>query len=428
MSPFSVIILTLLFSAFFSGLEIAFFAANRLRLELLNQKGDTGARLTMFFIRNPSRFLTTTLIGNNVALIVFGVFMANIIEGYINSNQLINSENTFVIFLIQTIVSSFLVLILAEFIPKTLFRINPNGMLLVLCYPFILFYYILYPIVKLMDFLSKSILKYIFRTQEQESALSFSRNDLIHYVEEGMSYSPTEDRQENQTDLDTQIFKNAIEFHTIMARDCMTPRTEIIAMEVTQPILTLQKKFIESGHSKLLIYRNTIDDIIGYVHQVDMFKSPKSIDKIIMPIYNAPESMPAQDVLKNMLERHRSIAVVLDEFGGTAGIVTIEDIIEEIIGDIEDEHDVEDWTEKKLTPNEYLFSARLEIDYLNEKYNLNLPEGDYETLGGFILNEHQDIPDKDEVIHIDHFEFVILDIEQNKIKEVKLKVNPLSSN
>jgi putative hemolysin len=410
------IAITLVLSAFFSGIEIAYLASNKLRIELKRQKGITSAKILMFFIKNPSHFLTTTLIGNNLALIMYGVYSSIVIQYELEKYTIITHEHNFVMFLLQTLISSIIVLVLAEFIPKALFRQNPNKILTILSYPFLLFYYILYPLVRLIDFLARFLLKNIFQVRITQAAPVYSRHDLVHYVSE----SRPADKEE-EAEMDTQIFKNAIEFHELKVRECMIPRTEVIAIEVEDTIETLKHKFTDSGHSKVVVYRNSIDNVIGYVHLVDLYKNPQSIDKIVMPIIIATESMPASDLMRTLIEKRRSMAIVVDEFGGTAGIITIEDIIEEIIGEIEDEHDVDDTVEKKISEYEYIFSARLDIDYINDKYGIKLPEGDYDTLGGLILFVNQNIPQKDEIISLPPFEFTVMSVEQTRIQEVRIK-------
>lgn len=414
-----IIIVTLILSAFFSGIEIAYLVSNKLRIELKNQKGILSARILSFFIKNPSHFLTTTLVGNNIALIMYGIYASELILIFLEQsrNTGFTTSQPFLVFLIQTLVSSMVVLVLGEFIPKALFRNNPNNSLAILVFPLLLFYYLLYPLVMLIVYLSRFILNKLLKVSVGQVTPVYDRHDLMHYVTES---APAEENAE--MDVDTQIFKNAIEFRSLKVRECMIPRTEIEAMEVTDSIEALKEKFTQSGHSKIVVYRESIDNIIGYVHIVDLYRAPKSIDKIVMPIIIATESMSANELMKQLIEKRRSIAIVVDEFGGTSGLVTIEDIIEEIIGDIEDEHDVDDTVEKKINNNEYIFSARLEIDYINETYGLKLPEGDYDTLGGLIYFVNQNIPKQNQVIPFSPFEFTVLSVEQTKINEVKLRL------
>jgi len=320
-------------------------------------------------------------------------------------------------FIAITIISSMVVLIFAEFLPKALFRANPNVILSYLSWPFTLFYYLFYPLNIFVVWISKIILRHFLRVKVEESKPVFNHYDLFDFVRES-----NKEEAGGEIELDTQIFKNAIDFPNIRVRECMIPRTELVAKEKHDSLDELRQQFVDTGHSKILIYKENIDNIVGYVHIIDLFKNPASIDEILMPITIATEAMQASELLKNLIEKHRSMAVVVDEFGGTSGVITVEDIIEEIFGEIRDEHDQEELVEKQVDDKEYIFSARLEIDYINEQYNLNLPEGDYETLGGLILNIHEDIPKKGEVISYDPFEFVINAVSGAKIDEVRLKI------
>jgi len=411
-----IIFATILMSGFFSGVEIAYLTANKLRIELKNQRGVVNARVITYFFKHPSRFFTTILVGNNVALVVYSIYAALIITTFLTQFHIISEAHTKLLFLLQTLIGSFFILIFGEFLPKALFRISPNFMLNLLSMPLFLFYVLLWPLIFIIEMLSTGILK-LFGTTLHSTEPEFTRHDLFHYVDESNA-----SEEQDALDVDKEIFRNAIEFHALQVRECMIPRTEIAAIDISEPVSEAKKRFVESGHSKLPVYRDSIDNITGYIHLVDLFGNPKSIDKIVMPIIIATESMLASDLLKILIEKHRSVAIVVDEFGGTSGIVTIEDILEEIIGDIEDEHDVDDSIEKKISDNEFIFSARLDIDYLNETYNLGLPEGDYETLGGFIYSIHEDIPRANEVIILPPFEFIILTNEQTRIGEVKVRI------
>jgi putative hemolysin len=414
-SFFIAIGISLFVSAFFSGIEIAYLTANKLRIELGNKKGYITYRIVSFFVNHPMHFFTTTLVGNNIGVVVFSIFAADLITLTIGTRLEIGHINF--ILLIQTVASSFVMLILGEFIPKAIFRTLPNQLLLVFSIPFILCYYLLWPLVMLIVFLAGLILRGFFKTDISPQAPEFTRHDLFSYVSESNT-----DAEESPVDVDKEIFRNAIEFPFLKVRDCMIPRTEIVAIETKDSIEHAKQLFIESGHSKLPVYRETIDHVTGYVHLVEMFGNPAKIEDVIMPIIIATESTPVTELMKQLIEKRRSIAIVVDEFGGTSGLITMEDMIEEIIGEIEDEHDVDDLTEKKISDTEYLFSARLEVDYLNEEYDLGLPEGDYETLGGLILFEHQNIPSEGEVIVIPPFEFTVLSTDQARIKEVRLKI------
>lgn len=416
-STILVILCTILLGAFFSGIEIAYLTANKLSIELKSQKGNFSARLISFFVKRPSFFFTTTLVGNNIAIVVYSIYSSSYIERLLVNSGYIRPDQDSLIFVLQTIISSIFILIFGEFIPKAVFRSAPNTTLSVLALPYRIFYYLMFPLVMLIDFLSRLILGAFTQMRFTVQTPEYDRQDLFHYVTESQATN-----EERALEVDKQIFKNAIEFPSIQVRDCMIPRTEIEAIEVSTPIDEVRRLFIESGHSKLLVYKDNIDNIIGYIHVVDLYRSPKSVDKMVMPIMIATESMPASDLMRLLIEKRRSVAVVVDEFGGTSGMITIEDVIEEIIGDIEDEYDVDDTVERKINDNEFVFSARLEIDYINEKYNLNLPEGDYDTLGGLIFFVHQDIPLPQTVIECRPYIFTVLSTEQARIKEVKVQL------
>lgn len=400
-------------SALFSGLEIAFVSANKLKIELDNTKGNFTAKILSYFLKRPAKFIGAMLLGNNIALVIYSILMAKFLEPliieYISSNGL-------VILLLQTIASTLLVLFFAEFLPKALFRINPNYVLTIAAIPIAFVYAVLYPFTYITVGISNIILK-IFKVDTSESDLAFSKIDLEDFV------SNIQDVQEEGEEVDSeiQIFKNALGFSDVKVRECMVPRTEIIAMDVENGIDELNTKFVETGLSKILIYRDSIDNIIGYIHSKELFKKPESIKSILLPVSIVPEVMTANDVLKKTIKERRSVAVVVDEFGGTSGILTIEDIIEEIFGEIEDEHDKEELIEKQFDDTTYQFSARLEIDYINEHYKLGLPESDeYETLGGLIINLHESIPEKDEIITYDDYIFTVNSVSENKIELITI--------
>ena len=420
MSTLSIIIITLIFSAFFSGMEIAFVSSNRLKIEVDKNKGHFSARIISHFTRMPSRFIGALLLGNNVALVIYGIAMAHILEpalqnlipGYVMSETLM--------LIVQTLLATFLVLVVAEFTPKVLFRLNPNKILNVFALPAVVFYYLFYPLIYIYIGFSEWVLRNFIKIKFSRENLIFSVVDLDNYLKE---FSPDYTRQED-VQQEIQMFQNAIEFRNIKLRECMIPRTEIVALEKNDTINNLRQTFIASGHSKIPVYQQSVDDIIGYAHSADMFKNPQSIQSILRPIIVAPETMPANVVLSMFIQQSKSIAVVVDEFGGTSGIITMEDVIEEIFGEIDDEFDVEDLTEKKISDNEYIFSARLEIDYLNEKYQLDLPESeDYETLAGLIISHHQSIPALDDEIQFAPFTFIILEATEARIEKVKLIIS-----
>lgn len=412
----TIILVSLVCSALFSGIEIAYVSANKLRIELGSQRGTLTGRLLASFSKIPSYFIGTLLIGNNIALVIYGIGMAKLLEPTLI--QLIpgTTETSLVVLLIQTLVSTILVLLVGEFIPKLLFRINPNGILKVFALPIGLIFLILSPFVALIIVLSKGILKGIFRIKVEESKPVFSKLDLEAFVQE---HAPSDmDDQE----INTELFQNALYLIKVKARECMVPRPEIQAIDVNSSIDDLTKMFVETNLSRIIVYTETIDNILGYVHHHALLKKPESIKSVLFQIPVIPETMPAMTVLNLFTKRRKTIAWVVDEFGGTAGILTLEDILEEIFGEIEDEHDRIEFVERQLSDNEYIFSARLEVDYLNETYNLKIPEGEYETLGGYIMNHTASIPGMKDHMRIDHFEFTILYASENKIETVKLRV------
>ncbi|PKP50531.1 MAG: hemolysin [Bacteroidetes bacterium HGW-Bacteroidetes-1] len=417
MTDWQLIIITLLFSAFFSGMEIAFVSANRLRIELDLKKNSFTSRIVNGFYKNPSHFIGALLLGNNVALVVYGIVMARMLEPLVSQFLPSVILNDFSVLLTQTLLSTMLILLVAEFLPKIIFRINPNGILNTFSGPVWIIFYILYPLIIIYIGLAEFILKKIFRLHLDNDDYKFSAIDLNEYIKD---YSP-DDKSEDEVNHDIQLFQNAIDFRHIKLRECMVPRTEIEAISVEEDIDSLMKKFSETKHSKILVYKDSIDNIIGYVHSFDMFKHPENIGQVLRSIDVFPEAFAANRLLSNFIEARQGIAVVVDEFGGTSGIVSMEDIIEEIFGEIEDEYDEEETIEQELSDKEYIFSARLEIDYLNEAYRLNIPESeDYETLAGYILSAHESIPALGEEILIEPYRFKILKASRNKLVEVKL--------
>ncbi len=418
-SSFLVILFTLLLSAFFSGLEIAFLSANKLRIELKSGQGVKWAMVCAKYIKTPSRFISTILVGNNIAIVIYGLAMENLLNRSLSDVFGLHLEGIGQM-LVITFISTLIVLVLAEFVPKALFRINPTGILSVLIYPFQFFAKLLSPIVRFTLWMAKRMLRIFLNKEFTEESPTFSRLDLDHYITESQKHKHEDDR-----DVDTDILKNALDFGSVQIRECMVPRTALVAIDLNSSVEDLLALFMESGHSKLLVYRDTIDNIIGYVHHIDLFKEPKTISSILIPILITTESKLANEMLNEFTINRKSIAVVVDEFGGTSGIVTTEDIIEEIFGEIEDEHDDQtDVIDKKISDLEYELSAKLEVDFLNEKYNLKVPEGDYETLGGFIISEHQSIPNEGDTIDLGRFIFTILHSEDHRIETVRLKIDP----
>jgi putative hemolysin len=415
-----IIVSSILFSAFFAGTEIAFISSNKLLIELKNKQGNLTASILSNFVNNPSKFISTTLVGNNIGLVVYGIYMAKVLDPVLVSISPYFETHQFLLLFSQTIISTLIVLVTAEFIPKVLFRINPDLVLQVLAIPFLLFYYLFWPVVHVIIYLSKIILYYVLNIRYTETTPVFSKIDLDQYITQVSDNDLDED-----ADVDTEMFKNALDFSNLRVRDCMTPRTDLEIIDITDTTEELYNKFVQTGLSKILVYGGTQDNIIGYVHQKEIFKKVESIKEILIPIEIVPATTPVMEILNRFSKTRKSIALVVNELGGTAGIVTIEDVMEEIFGEIDDEHDTEMLTEKTLSEREFLFSARLEIYHLNTKYDLNIPEGEYNTLGGFITANHEDIPQQGEKIVIDQFEFVIQKSSGSKVEEVILKVtNP----
>jgi len=414
--------ISLLFSAFFSGIEIAFISSNKLHIELQRQQGVISGRILSGFLKKPSSFIGTTLVGNTISLVVYGIYMAKLVEPMLLDYLPYYLQSDIFILAAQTVVATIVVLLLAEFTPKSVFLINPNGLLSFFALPLWLIYYVTYPIVFAIVNLSKLFIRYVLRLEYAEDRPVFGLTDLHHFKKNTTQV----DHQENKVELDKRIFNNALEFKTIKVRECMIPRTEVVAVDVEDEIDELRKAFTDSGHSKVLVYKETIDDVIGYCHSLALFKKPASIEEILTPIIIVPETMAVNELMIQFIQEHKSLALVVDEFGGTSGIVSLEDIIEEIFGEIQDEHDDEDLVEVQINENTYSFSARLEIDYLNEKYNLELPEGDYDTLGGFILSVTENFPSLNDVVERSPFTFVIESMEENRIDMVRLIVNDQS--
>lgn len=411
--PLIGIVITLIFSAFFSGLEIAFISSNRLKIELDKAKGTFNSKILSVFYNNESRFIAMLLLGNNIALVFFGLYAAAMLNPIIKGWGV---ENEFIILLTQTILSTGLVLITAEFLPKALVQINPNGFLRYTSIPMLLIYYILYFPTFIVLSLSAIVLR-LLRVETEDNKKVFSKIDLEHYVQD------INERLEEEEDLgnEVQILQNALDFGSVKARDCMVPRTEIVSVEINNQIDDLRNKFVETGLSKIIVYKENIDNIIGYVHSFEMFKSPESIKQILLPIPFIPEAKPGKELLELFTEKSGNIAVVVDEYGGTAGIVTIEDVIEEIFGEIEDEHDKEDWMEEQLSEKEFRFSARTEIDYINQEYELDIEVNDgYETLGGLLIFHLAQIPEAGTKVDLEHLTLIAEEVSDHRIDVVKI--------
>jgi putative hemolysin len=413
------VIITLVFSAFFSGMEIAFISSNKLQIELENKQGDLSGKLLSGFVQRPGQFIGTTLMGNTISLVLYGIFMAYLMEDPLKMNLPPSLNNEGFILFSQTIVSTMIVLITAEFLPKSLFMLNPNSMLNFFVVPFWLVYVLIYPIVWATVWLSRFFITKVLRLEYSEDKPVFTVTDLNSFVQNHLSKA----KEVGHVDIDTKIFDNAVEFKTVRVRECMVPRTDIVCVEIDDPIEELKAVFEESGHSKIIVYRETIDDVIGYCHQLELFKKPKTIEEILTPIIIAPESALANELLIQFIQERKSLALVVDEFGGTSGIVSMEDIIEEIFGEIEDEYDSDDLMEQKISDQEYVLSARQEIDYLNDKYDWELPIGDFETLSGLILSLTENLPKKGESVTIGPYTFTIMTKQEHRIETVRLKIN-----
>ncbi len=419
-----IIIISLLFSAFFSGMEIAYVSSNKIHIEIEKKQRGLLARILTKLTVKPSKFIATMLIGNNIALVIYGFFMGDLLVNWFqtmlpSNYQIINVALTDFSLLIQTIISTLLILITAEFLPKVFFQIYSNSLLKIFAVPAYIFYVMFSFISDFVIWISDVVLKQFFKTEGDEVQLAFTKVELGNYISEQMESVEEKD----DIDSEIQIFQNALEFSDVKAREVMIPRTELEAVEIHDSVKSLNELFTATGYSKILVYKTTIDDILGYVHSFDLFKKPKTIKSIVMPVELVPETMLVKDILNILIRKRKSIAVVLDEYGGTSGIITVEDIVEELVGEIEDEHDSIELLEEKIDENNYKLSARLEVDYLNETYKLNLPENEnYETLGGLIVNVTQGIPEKNEQVKIENFLFTILEVSTTKIDLVSLEI------
>ena len=414
---YSYILISLALSAFFSGMEIAFITSNKLRFELDKKSKSLSSMILSLFYRNPNQFISTMLVGNNIALVVYGLQMAILLEPAIA--QYIDNEALIV--LIQSIISTLLILFTAEFLPKIIFRINSNVSLNLFALPLAFFYVFLYPISKFSSAISYLFLKILgVKDLNKDNARTLGKIDLDFFIKQSLVGAP-----ENSTmDKEVKIFQNAMDFSSVRLRDCIVPRTEIVAADTSATLDNLKTKFIETGLSKLLIYNENIDDIIGYIHSSDLFANPEEWTKGIRSISIVPETMAASKLMKLLMQDKKSIAVVVDEFGGTAGIVTFEDLVEEIFGDIEDEHDFKTVVSKKVSDDEYILSGRMEIDSLNDKFSLSLPESDdYATIAGLILHHYEKFPKLNETIEIENYSFKIIKVTTTKIELVRMKIN-----
>ena len=412
-----IIIISLILSAFFSGMEIAYVSSDKLNLEI--QKKQTGfiPNLLRRLTREPSRFISTMLIGNNFALVVYGFFMGEFIINNLLINK-INDMNELTIVLIQTCISTFLILIAAEFIPKVVFQIYSNFFIRIFAVPAYIFYVIFSPLTTTVTIISDFILKKFFNTNTKESRISFTKIELENYIENEIQHS-SED-----IDTEIEIFQNALELSEIKARDIMVPRTEVTAVDLKMKIEDVKKIFIDTGFSKLPVYKKSIDNIIGYIHSFDFLKKPSDINSFLLPVEFIPEPMFVNEVLQLLTRQRKSLAIVIDEYGSASGILTIEDIVEELLGEIEDEHDNVEHFEKRINKDTIEVSARLEVDYINNKYKMKLPLSDsYETLGGLIFNKIEYIPNEEEIIIINEYKIIIKEASSSKIENIIITKN-----
>ncbi len=419
-----IIVVTLILSAFFSGMEIAYVSSNKIHIELEKKQEDFLGKILTKLTAKPSKYIATMLIGNNIALVIYGLKMGDVLVRWFQS--MLPSDSAVLTYLFydfqlltQTVISTFVILITAEFLPKVFFQIYANTLMKVLALPTYVFYLIFSLISDLVLWISDAVLKYIFKAKGEDVVLAMTKVELGNYISEQME--SVEDHEE--VDSEIQIFQNALEFSDVKAREVMVPRTEISAVDISESIENLSQLFIETGRTKIIVYKDSIDDILGYVHAFELFKKPKDIKSIIIPVSFVPETILIKDVLNILTKKRQSIAVVIDEYGGTSGLMSVEDIVEELFGEIEDEHDTLEMTEEKIDENTYRFSARLEVDYINEAYKLDLPESEtYETLGGLIVNETEGIPEKNEDVLVNNFKFTIEEVSSTKIDIVRLKI------
>ena len=416
MSIIIYLLITMAFSAFFSGMEIAFVSVDKLRFEM-DRKGGVSSRILSLFFRNPNDFISTMLVGNNIALVIYGILMAQIIGDNLLAGWI---TNHFVMVLVQTVISTLIILVTGEFLPKTLFKINPNLALYVCAVPLFICYVVLYPISKFSSGVSYLFLRLFgMKVNKEASAKAFGKVDLDYFVQSSI------DNAESEETLDTEvkIFQNALDFSAVKIRDCIVPRTEVVAVALDTSLEELKGRFVESGISKIIVYDGNIDNVVGYIHSSEMFRSPKDWRDHVKEVPIVPETMAAHKLMKLFMQQKKTIAVVVDEFGGTSGIVSLEDLVEEIFGDIEDEHDNTSYICKQIGEHEYVLSARLEIEKVNETFNLELPESDdYLTVGGLILNQYQSFPKLHELVSVGKYQFKIIKVTATKIELVRLKV------
>lgn len=412
-----IIVISILLSAFFSGMEIAFVSANKMHIELEKKRSGFIPQILTKITQKSSKFITTMLVGNNISLVIYSYYMGSVLV------QLLPLEgfNEFSVLIIQTLISTFIILVTAEFLPKAIFRIYANEVLKLFALPAYFFFILFHFFSEFITLISDFFLRVFFKTNADELQVEFSKEELGNYITEQLETG----NDEEEVDSEIQIFQNALQFQNLKAREVMVPRTEIKAVELHENVTNLKKMFIDTGLSKILVYKSSLDDVIGYVNAFELFKRPKTIKSILLPLELVPESMMINDILNTLMKKRKSVAVVIDEYGGTSGMITVEDIVEELFGEIEDEHDSQEYLEEKIAEDKFNFSARLEVDYVNEEYDLEIPKSEaYETLGGFIIEHTENIPEENEVIDIEGFEIRILKISGAKIDEISIKILP----
>ena len=410
-----IILVSIILSAFFSGMEIAFVSANKLHIELEKKREGFIPKILNKITQKSSKFITTMLVGNNIALVVYSYYMGRFLINVLP----LGDFNDFSILLTQTIISTLIILVTAEFLPKAIFRIYANEVLKIFAVPAYVFYVLFHFFSEFITIISDFFLRVFFKTNADEQQVEFSKEELGNYIIEQLETGNDTD----EIDSEIQIFQNALGFHNVKGREVMVPRTEITAVEIHEKITNLENIFIETGLSKVLVYKSSMDDVIGYINAFELFKKPKTIKSILLPVEVVPESMMINNILNILMKKRKSVAVVVDEYGGTSGMITVEDIVEELFGEIEDEHDSQEFLEEKIDAHTFKFSSRLEVDYLNETYALEIPKSEaYETLGGFILEHTENIPEENEVLDIEGFEIRILKTSGAKIEAVTVKI------
>ncbi len=406
----SIIIASIIASAFFSGMEIAFISANRMQLELERKNNTLSSKIMLYLADRPQKFIATMLLGNNIALVVYGIFMGDLLMEYLPHFQ-----SPVTSLLVQTLISTLIILVTAEFLPKVIFSVYPNKLFKLFSFPAFIIYQVFSFFSSFVIWISNLFLR-IFGKDEDVEDEPFFKDELKYFLSEQII-----EAEDEEIDSEVQIFHNALDFSEIKARECMIPRKEIVAMNIQSSIEEVREKFIETGLSKIIIYQENIDNVVGYIHSFDLFKRPKNIRATLLPVEFVNEAESAKEVMNQLIKRRKSVAIVLDEYGGTSGLLTVEDVVEELFGEIEDEHDNSQLIEEKVAHDEYLFSARLEIDYLNETYNLELPESDsYETLGGLAISKLEEIPKENAEFEIENYAFVIEKVSNSRIEEIRV--------